>query len=403
MRCSRSGVFPGDSNDIDWTGYLTGLAWSPDGTTLAAGGIEIASPTMTVRPPTSTPMQEPSPTPTPTSSPTSMVCPHPYWSSTMPEGARARLEKLVVMDLAVSPDGEYFAAAGIEGDWGYCDMIVVLYRINDFKEVWSYRSNEITIDQIAFSPDGQSLTVGFYGQTIHVLETAGGTRVKSFEDRWMEFLSDMQWSPDGSLLAVGLSDSTAVLWDVVNEKIFSTLGGDPNHTDKSHQTPVYLDWSPDGTRIEVGTDRGKISIFDPKSSQALLMFHVGTYSTQEYDRTGYPTGLALSPDGKILAAGKHNTIILWDPQSGKVRSSLWGHSFEVTALAWSPDGKILASGDGYYDNDGTVILWDVSTRKILKKFQGHHGFFVTAVDWTKDGKTVLSGSPDGSLILWNAE
>jgi len=61
----------------------------------------------------------------------------------------------------------------------------------------------------------------------------------------------------------------------------------------------------------------------------------------------------------------------------------------VTALAWSPEWKTLVSGDGYYNNNGTVIRWDVTSGEILKKLEGHDGYFVTAVDWMVDGKTIL--------------
>jgi WD40 repeat protein len=344
--------------------------------------------------------------PTPTATPTiNTECPHPFWSATVPEGARARLEKFIVVDLEVSPGGEYFAAAGMEGDWGSCSEIVILYRTADLQEVWSYRTDRYVIESIAFSPDGQFLAVGMFGDTIVLLEVASGKVVKEFGEQPTreEYLSDMEWSRDGSILAVGVSNSTAVLWNPANEEIASTLGGDPDHTEDSHYTPVYLGWSPDGTRLAVGTDRGMITVYDPQSSRTLLSFYADLYPTQEYDRTGFLTALAWSPDGKVLAAGKQKVIVLWNPQSGKLLSVWRGHPYEVTTLAWSPDGGKLASGDGFYNDDGTVIIWEASTGKILKKLQGHKGFFVSAVDWTKDGKTVLSGSIDGSLILWNAE
>ena len=271
------------------------------------------------------------------------------------------------------------------------------------QEVWTYRAGHEMVEEIEFSPNSQLLAAAIHSGSVILLETATGTPGGYVEDTREEYASDVSWSPDGSYLAVGVSNATAVLWDVSAGKKYRTLGGNPSHTPESHSEPCYLDWSPNGKRLAVGTDRGIIQVFDPIKNQVLLTFNSGYFPTNEIDWTGYLTSLAWSPDGKILAAGTQSDIVLWNPQSGEIQSTFRGHPHTVTALAWSPDGKTLASGDGYYDDDGTVILWDVSTGKMLKKLEGHFGFFVTAVDWTKDGKTVLSGSIDGSLILWNAE
>ena len=53
--------------------------------------------------------------------------------------------------------------------------------------------------------------------------------------------------------------------------------------------------------------------------------------------------IVLSPNGAILAAGMGETIYLWDPASGRELRQLKRNRGEVTGLAFSPDGKMLAS------------------------------------------------------------
>src|SRR5262245_8784443 len=56
--------------------------------------------------------------------------------------------------------------------------------------------------------------------------------------------------------------------------------------------------------------------------------------------------LACSPEGKYIASGAFQEVILWDAQTGAVRQRLTGFADRVMAMSFSPNGKLLATGGG---------------------------------------------------------
>ena len=71
---------------------------------------------------------------------------------------------------------------------------------------------------------------------------------------------------------------------------------------------------------------------------------------------GFSGGLAISPDGKTVAAGQGSNVCIWDVKSGKLLSTLTGHTKAVTAVVYASDARTLYSGG----LDGSVVAWNIS-------------------------------------------
>jgi energy-coupling factor transporter ATP-binding protein EcfA2 len=116
--------------------------------------------------------------------------------------------------------------------------------------------------------------------------------------------------------------------------------------------------------------------------------------------------IVFSRDGKIalsssgyddLYSALDNTVRVWDTSTWKELKRFDGHKRGVSGLAVSPDGKLALSGSTYLKCN--AILWDIETLKVVHEFEGgevpttHAGSWYPAmVAFSADGKSILVGS-----------
>src|SRR5262249_8739234 len=140
-------------------------------------------------------------------------------------------------------------------------------------------------------------------------------------------------------------------------------------------------WSPDGTRLAVGSADGTIRLAQwPKQNP-----QVRVIKAHEPGRLGSAGSLgvrtlAWSPRGDRLAsAGADQVVKIWDPIRGAELARLQGgHQFAIFRVAWSPDGKRLVSAGADFR---IVNIWDVKTEQKLWTMRGHNDW-VQAVTWS---------------------
>jgi WD40 repeat protein len=115
---------------------------------------------------------------------------------------------------------------------------------------------------------------------------------------------------------------------------------------------------------------------------------------------GPATGLAFAPDGKtVVGLEDHRWLVLWETATGKVRLRRMLHPPRGTyglGLALSPNGRLLATVDPSFD----VSVWDLETVRLLRRFTGHRGT-VLALAFSPDGKRLASASADTTVLIWD--
>src|SRR5262245_8270003 len=103
--------------------------------------------------------------------------------------------------------------------------------------------------------------------------------------------------------------------------------------------------------------------------------------------------LAISPDGRTLAASSPKVVYLWDLKMGGPPRRVRGHPQGAGPVAFSPDSKLLAVAGGWWpeSKDFAVRLWDVASGREVRRLEGHAGA-VAALAFSADGKRLVGAS-----------
>jgi RNA polymerase sigma factor (sigma-70 family) len=325
-----------------------------------------------------------------------------------------------VLAVAFAPGGKLLASTGGDG-------AVRLWESATGKEVRRVPLGDAWGRSVAFAPDGRTLAVAFGTYALHFEESRGGVvlfevdtgkEVRRLADARLPFEA-VAFAPDGKVVAAaGGHDGTLHLWDPATGRPLPDLGG--------HQGSVTsVEFLPDGRRVATTGVDETVRVWDAGGQQlhvfpgrfarllqggTLLVAGTGEggltgsvldAATGQARRTfrlpaGNPYSLAVSADGRTLALeGEGHALLLWDTAAGKEIGRLEGHGKRVVGLAFSPAGGRLASGS---IEDSTVRLWDLATRKELRRFT----YAAHSLAFSPDGALLVAGGEDEGVRVWQA-
>jgi WD40 repeat protein len=114
--------------------------------------------------------------------------------------------------------------------------------------------------------------------------------------------------------------------------------------------------------------------------------------------------LAFGPEGKTLAAGGYQEVVVWDLAEAKLakRIGVGQLSDSVHALALSKDGRLLAVGEGVPHASGAVHVFDMESGQGVASFQEPKDL-IYSVAFSPDGKLLAAAAADSVVYVWNVE
>ncbi len=321
--------------------------------------------------------------------------------------------------------------------------------------VWDLRTSSLAVQSLTawanagrFTADGKRIVFGTTAGAVGVVtvdefekaRTASGTDVRGAV-RWdadrdiiapgrhVDSIWGIAASSDGRWIATGSHDRTVKLWDANTAALVHTLIG--------HRSFIWsVAFSADSQTVASGS-HGDVRTWDVASGQQTgqlgtgnnllvtsLAFHptepwlifgadggsvnLWNWKTREPSRVVHTTdqdvsSVAISPDGRWLAAGCHNRrVYVWDLQRlGSEGPRHPDHTLEQhTSAVWSvnfaADGRYLASGA----DQGVIILWDGSTFRRVVTLRGGTTQ-VRAIAFSRDGGLLAGAAYAGPTIIWD--
>lgn len=231
---------------------------------------------------------------------------------------------------------------------------ISLWRIEDQERLydWSHQAEDnTTLVAADFSGDNQwGLTADVHNLALWNLQSGEAERYW----RAPGTILSARLNHDASAALLGLSDHTAVLFDIRRGGILQTL---------QHQNRVRsVALSSDGDRALTGSEDYSAIAWDLNTGEPLAR----AQHQQEVQL------VALSPDGSLaLSVSKYDKALIWHTQSGETLGEIplgaerMKRGLSFTTARFSADNAWLLTGRP----DQIVTLWQVSDLSIAKHWR----------------------------------
>jgi Tol biopolymer transport system component len=291
-----------------------------------------------------------------------------------------------VWALAFAPDGKMVVSGA-----SYTDPVIHVWDPLTGKEKTRWRGHVYGIEGLAFSPDGKTVASGSQDETIRLWDFATGKEARCLAGK-MGYVNCVAFLPDGRTLAATHWKSGVRFWD-------ADSGRELRRLDQLDDQTIRVVLAPDGKTMASQTQSGKsVQLWDVPSGKELRRLEGHTKSI---------SAIAFSSDGRSLVSSSWDgTIRLWNVATGRESKQFPAQQFPTTGLnrgtvqvygvAISPDGRSVAAGYG----DNVVRLWEAASGQLRAEFAGHQCEALN-VAFSPDGSLLVSTSSDRTLLAWD--
>jgi RNA polymerase sigma factor (sigma-70 family) len=328
--------------------------------------------------------------------------------------------------IALSPDGAILAT--IEEN-----VLLRTWELASGRERRSWHAIGGVCWRLSFSPDGQTVAaaVSLYDQAgkteekfISLWDIAAPTeRRRRLVGDWLQ-LNDMVFAPDGKTLITATNDTESRIIGARPEKGSTRLwdlaaGRERARFPVERSQVLSVAISPDGNLVAAGVSDRTVRLYDLGTGREDALRLARDAGPQlEMQKVlvpgplpaspishGVMRCLAFSPDGSILAGGSYGTgtgstlladVYLWDVFERSELRRIPAHQGGVGSLSFARDGRTLASTG----MEPTIRLWEIGSGREAFPQPGHRTWIRNLVVSPADS-TVFTGGQDGTIRHWD--
>ncbi|XP_070567107.1 apoptotic protease-activating factor 1-like [Ptychodera flava] len=275
-----------------------------------------------------------------------------------------------------SPDGIYLVS---------CSQDCTAKVWNIAKEDWvtDYKGHNGQITSCCFSPDGNNVASSSEN-IIQIWIALTGQYLHSCESKTASLVLHCTYSPNGDLIAAGLSDFSIQIWNATSCDTLAVF--------KGHSGWVYVvDFDCDGKRLLSGSDDGTTMIWDVESGQnqelvGLKRDFAATYSE--------------SDDIVVVAPDLANRIRIICGHSGDSKFNRSKSQMTPSEECRIRCCTISSTNEIAYGTDKGHVKVISLEGVILHNFPQGHTCSVRWCCYTQDGKVLVTCSDDKTIKIW---
>lgn len=256
--------------------------------------------------------------------------------------------------------------------------------------------HEGDVTDVAFSPDGTLVASSSMDGTIHLWQVSSGDLLLSIDGHEDHVLS-LDFSPDGRTIASGSDDRSLRLWQVANGELVWEV------SNQLLGRVLKVTFSPDGTVVAAGGHLCYVELRTVRSGILRRTLAQPGCVAKRFGSVSY-WGLAFSPDGSQLITGEGRSccggsLQLWQVEGYLPPVLLRGYNLAIRDVAFSPDAQQVAvafAGSAYF------WLLDLEQLQDPTVLEGHV-FRVNSLAYAPQGEILASASRDATIRLWDVD
>ncbi|KAI0825010.1 WD40 repeat-like protein [Trametes gibbosa] len=249
------------------------------------------------------------------------------------------------------------------------------------------------LTSLDWSADGSLLAIGCYDSVLRICDTNGKMYFShSQHDKGPIFAA--RFSPGGRWLVTASLDGSVCVWDVQGKRLH-------RHYMVHQKCCLDVDWLSESEFATSGSD-GLVHIMNINNPNPLKSLSGHKSEVNQVRGSPSRTRLASCSDDKTARIWNIEDIVYDRPQNDRV-VVLPGHKEAVSNIAWCP---VTASGENELlvtaSFDHTARLWDSVTGQCLREFDDHKGS-VFSLAFSPNGKQFATAGGDGHLFIYNVQ